>query len=106
MRDLANVIESEFQDSFEAHGARLAVSPVRISGLRTIGEGVALELIPRDPKTWEWWGDFESELEVRRRPRFSRAWRDVTSPSETENWLRSEAHRYLRHLQQGARTGQ
>jgi hypothetical protein len=50
-------------------------------------------------------GDFESELEVRRRPRFSREWRDIISANETESWLRSEAHRYLRHLHGGASAG-
>jgi hypothetical protein len=101
LHDLAKRIEAEFQDRFEEHGARLAVSPTRISGLRTVGEGVALELRPHDLKTWEWWGDFESELEVRRRRRFSRDWQEVSSPTESEKWLRSEARRYLRHLQEG-----
>jgi hypothetical protein len=102
LRELVKVIEAEFQNRFQAHGASLRCSPVKVSGLKTVGEGVALELIPRDPKTWEWWGDFESELEVRRRPRFSRKWHEVASRRETENWLRSEAHRYLRHFQEGA----
>lgn len=102
LRELAMGIETEFQRRFEAHGARLAVSPLKVSGLTTVGEGVALVLIPRDPKAWDYWGDFESELEVRRRRRFSGEWQHVTSAEETETWIRSEADRYLGHLYGGA----
>src|SRR5205809_6905009 len=102
---------SQRQSKPSSKGASRLTAPALLSrpsgfrGLQAVGEGVALDLIPDDPKTWEWWGDFESELEVRRRPRFSREWHDVKSPSETENWLRSEAHRYLRHLQGAASAG-
>jgi hypothetical protein len=32
--------------------------------LASVGEDVALELDPDDVGKWEWWGDFESDIEV------------------------------------------
>jgi hypothetical protein len=96
--DLAERIERELGPPFESHGATLKVRPIRISHLREVGEGVQLDLAPHDRKTWGWWGDFESDIEVRRRARFGRDWRDVRTSQEVETWLRREADAYLARL--------
>lgn len=92
--DLARSIENELGSPFEAYGASLRVLPTRISHVRDVGEGVQLDLAPHDVKTWESWGDFESDIEVRRRRRFSRRWRNVLTPEQVEAWLRREAAEY------------
>jgi hypothetical protein len=40
LEELAKAVEAEFQRSFEAHRAHVAVSPVRVSGLTTVAEGL------------------------------------------------------------------
>ena len=98
LAELALRIERELGPPFESHGATLKVRPVRISHLREVGEGVQLDLAPHDVKTWEWWGVFESDIEVRRRTRLSREWRDLRNLPEVERWLRDEADAYLARL--------
>jgi hypothetical protein len=95
LAELAVRIERELGPLFEPHGATLKVRPIRISHLRGVGEGVELGLAPHDLKTWGWWGEFESDIEVRRRARLSREWRDLRNLSEVEAWLRHEANSYL-----------
>ncbi len=104
LRDLAAMLESELGSPFKTHGATLKVRPIRISHLRDVGEGVQLDLSPHDPQGWMHWGDFESDVEVRRRPRFSRSWRDVLTPQQVEAWLRHETESYLAQLR-SARSG-
>jgi hypothetical protein len=98
LAELALRIERELGPPFEAFGASLKILPVRISHLREVGEGLQLDLAPHDVQTWEWWGEFESDIEVRRRARFSGEWRDVRTPQEVETWLRHEAEAYLDRL--------
>jgi hypothetical protein len=86
-------------DAFRPHGARLRVVPIRISHLASVGEGVALELDPDDVAAWKWWGDFESDIEVSRRPRFSRQWHGRLAAEEVVAWLRKEAKDYLAQLE-------
>jgi hypothetical protein len=76
----------------------LKVRPIRISHVGEVGEGVQLDLDPHDPKSWAWWGDFESDIEVRRRPRLSRAWRELMDAKQVDTWLRGEAESYLARL--------
>ena len=99
LTEVATEIEAELDDAFRPHGARLRVVPIRISHLASVGEGVALELFPDDPAAWEWWGDFESDIEVSSRARFSRAWENRLSPDEVREWLRNEAKSYLVQLE-------
>jgi hypothetical protein len=98
LADLAERVEAELASPFERFGARLRVLPIRISHLRSVGEGVELALDPHDPKAWAWWGEFESDLEVRRRARFSRHWHDIRAPDQVEAWLRMESEKYLAQL--------
>jgi hypothetical protein len=103
-RELARVaatIEAELGGAFKPYGAELQVTPVRISHLTSVGEGVVLDLEPDDFDTWEWWGVFESDLEVSRRARFSRQWNDQLRIDEVEAWLRKEAANYLARLEEG-----
>jgi hypothetical protein len=98
LAELALKIERELGPPFEPYGASLKVRPVRISHLREVGEGVQLDLAPHDVQTWEWWGEFESDIEVRRRVRLTREWRDVRALPDVESWLRREADAYLARL--------
>ena len=99
LAEVASEIEAELGDAFRPHGARLRVVPIRISHLLSVGEGVALHLHPDDVASWDWWGDFESDIEVGRRARLSRKWEDWLSPDEVGAWLRSEAKSYLVQLE-------
>jgi len=92
-------IEAELGEAFRPYGARVRVVPIRISHLASVGEGVALELDPDDVGAWEWSGDFESDIEVGRRTRFSRQWRDQLGVDEVGAWLRKEADDYLTQLE-------
>jgi hypothetical protein len=97
-RDLAETIEHEFETDFAEYGADIKVLPIRISYLSQVGEGIQLSLIPRDPKRWPWWGDFESDVEVRRRQRLTRAWTDFLGAADVEEWLRRQVQSYLKRL--------
>ncbi len=99
--EIARAAEKRFQARFAAHGADLRIHPVRIHRLRTVGEGISPGLFPHDPKTWDWWGDFESALEIRRRRRFSRTWDTLVGPAEAEQWLDREALSFLAVLDAG-----
>lgn len=96
--EMATSLVAEFQDAFKRHGATVIVRPLRISHLTSVGEGVQLHLSPFDVKAWEHWGNFESDLEVSRRPRFSRAWATTVPLDDVRTWLRIEAQEYLRQL--------
>ena len=104
--ETARRVERECGPPFEPLGATLKIQPVRISGLRSVAEGVSLYLHPHDVKTWEWWGDFEgpNSLEVRRRRRFSRGWCETHTLDEIEEWLRREAVAYLAELREKERS--
>jgi hypothetical protein len=95
----ARQVEAEFESVFERHGATLRVRPARFSHLRTVGDGVQLDLDPKDAGSWPWWGDFESDLEVRRRSRLGQEWTVLVGPKELAKWLRSEAQAYLDRIQ-------
>jgi hypothetical protein len=99
--DLATPVEHEYRDAFLEFGATLRVAPIRISHLREVGDGLELQLLPHDLGKWEWWGEFESDLEVRRRRRFSSEWHELVDRASVEAWLRSETERYLARLRQG-----
>ena len=99
MTQIAADNEAALGDAFRPHGAQLRVVPIRISHLASVGEGVALELDPDDVAAWEWWGFFESDIEVSRRPRFSRQWNDRLSADDVVAWLRKEAKDYLAQLE-------
>jgi hypothetical protein len=101
LAEQAAAAEAEYGPSFEEHGASFRVAPIRISHLLEVGDGVELELLPRDPGKWEWWGEFESELEIRQRRRFSGQWRDLVDQKGIESWLQAEAERYLAKLRHG-----
>lgn len=101
LAEVAREFEARRRPEFASFGATLRVAPVRISHVRSAGEGVALVLDPDDVKTWEWWGDFESDLEVRRRSRFSRAWTTVVGADDVRRWLDGEARAYLERLSAG-----
>jgi hypothetical protein len=97
-QEMAASVKAEFQDAFKPHGATLVVRPQRISHLTSVGEGVQLGLSPFDVKAWDYWGDFESDLEVSRRPRGSKAWTTTVPLDDVRAWLRAEAQDYLRQL--------
>jgi hypothetical protein len=97
LEELARRVEADLGDQFRPYGAQLVVRPIRVSHLKTVGEGVQLDLAPLDSKRWTRWGDFENDLEVRQRRRLTRNWEALQNPSE-EAWLRSEAHGYLAKL--------
>ena len=99
LSDLATEIEKDLRDAFAPHEAELKIQPIRISHLTEVGEGVQLTLVPHDPKRWTWWGDFESDLEVFRRRRLSKAWTELIGPDEVSKWARSKARDYLARLQ-------
>jgi hypothetical protein len=100
LREAALRVERDCGPSFEELRATLRVRPIRISGLRYVGDGVSLDLDPHDVKAWEWWGDFETDIEVRRRRRFSRQWAETRSAAQVEEWLRREAATCLADLRE------
>lgn len=101
LNELAGQIETEFGEAFQSYGATFKVTPMSVNRLTEVGEGVELSLFPHDPKTWEWWGDFESGIEVARRKRFSRKWQEILSREEVTSWARSETEAYLAQLSKG-----
>jgi len=66
-----------------------------------VGEGVSLDLDPDRVETWDWWGDFESYVEVGRRARFSRKWSYRLDYDGVMAWLREESKDYLAQLGAG-----
>jgi hypothetical protein len=98
LAEIARSVEERFQDRFAEYDADFRVLPIRVTRLRTVGDGMALDLAPHDAKTWDWWGDFESDIEVRRRRRFSRTWEQIVDPVELTQWLDAEAREYLAKL--------
>ena len=98
IEQVARSVEASYKGRFEPYGAKLAVLPEQISHLRSVGEGVALTLFPANKKTWPHWGRFESDVEIRRRTRMSRAWERTMSPQDVERWLRTGADNYLLQL--------
>lgn len=100
-RELAEVaarLEAEFQSAFRPYGVRLVLQPHQFSHLWEIGEGFELQLHPDHPKSWNYWGDFESCVEVLRRRRWSRGLVLVTSLENVEVWARTELGHYLTKL--------
>ncbi len=93
-------LEEEFRTRFRAYGTDLKIAPHGFSHLSTVGEGFELQLHPDDPGTWDHWGDFESCIEIMRRPRFSRAWAFLKRLEDVEKWARSELESYVRTLEE------
>jgi hypothetical protein len=104
LRDVADRVQKDCGAPFEQLGAELKVRPLRISALRHVGDGVSLDLDPHDVKEWNWFGDFESEIETRARRRFSREWHEALTVDEVEAWLRREAAAYLGELRDKERS--
>lgn len=98
LEEVARRVEADIGDEFRPYGAQFVVRPIRVSHLKTVGEGLQLDLAPVDLKRWTRWGDFEKDLEVRRRRRLTSNWEPLQSPGEVETWLRSEAQTYLSKL--------
>ena len=98
LADLAAATEAARGAPFERHGASLRVRPNRWTHVSCVGEGLSLDLDPRDPGKWEWWGDFESTLEVRRRGRLGTDWVELLSPGEVAAWVEREIDAYLGRL--------
>jgi hypothetical protein len=99
LAEIARAAEERYRERFRAYRADFKVEPTRISHLRSVGEGLELALHPDDPASWDWWGDFESGIEVRRRTRFTRSWRRVIEQAELAQWVESETERYLATLE-------
>ena len=97
----AAAIESEVGDPFRPYGARLRARPIRISGVFSVGESVSLDLDPDQVEARDWWGDFESYVEVGRRARFSRKWNYRLDDDSVMAWLREESKDYLAQLEAG-----
>lgn len=99
LAEVAGSVEERFHEEFAAHDASLRVVPIRISHLARVGEGVQLDVAPHDVESWERWGDFESDVEVRWRRRFSRTWHEAMGAHEVKSWLDVEARSYLAELE-------
>jgi hypothetical protein len=95
---LAQELESGYGERFRPYGATLGIVPASFSGVTTVGEGIALELFPDDPKVWPWWGDFEADLPIRVRSRLSRAWSDAVSLGDAETWAVTQRDAYIEKL--------
>jgi hypothetical protein len=106
LAEVARSVEGEYASAFEPFRASFRVLPIKISHLLSLGEGVALHLFPHEPRRWPWWGDFEADLEVRRRPRFSREWVDLKTSAELGRWLRQQTEQYLATLRGTSATDQ
>jgi hypothetical protein len=98
LEEMAASVESEYEGVFKPYGASVVVRPERISHFASVGEGIELALVPFEAKTWQHWGRFESDIEVSRRPRFSRVWRKTIPLDEVRVWLHAEAQKYLQSL--------
>lgn len=95
---LAQELERGHGERFRPYGATLGIEPVRFSGVTTVGEGIAIELFPDDPKSWPWWGDFEADLPIRARSRLSRTWSEVVSLHDVEDWAETQLDAYIEKL--------
>jgi hypothetical protein len=102
LKQIAEHVEAEFADAFRPYRAQLRVVPIRISHIVAVGEGVQLDLDPDDRAKWDWWGDFEADMEVSRRSRFSHRWNELVATSDVELWLRGQAREYLAQLNRGS----
>jgi hypothetical protein len=51
-----------------------------------------------DPGKWEWWGEFESTLEVRQRGRLGSDRVELLSSEEVAAWVEREIDAYLGRL--------
>jgi hypothetical protein len=98
LADLAKAAEAAHGTPFEGHGASLRIRPNRWAHVSCVGEGLSLDLDPHHPGKWEWWGDFESTLEVRRRGRLGGEWVELLSPDEVAAWVDREIDAYLAQL--------
>ena len=98
LADLTGRVEAERGAPFEKHGASLRVRPLRVAHVGSVGEGLSLDLDPHELGTWEWWGEFESTLEVRRRPRLGGPWIELCPVEDVRAWVDRELDRYLAKL--------
>ena len=103
LADPARDLERKHGERFRPFGSTLRVRPARFHGVRRVCEGLSLDLDPDDVKSWEWWGDFEADLPVRARRRFSRTWSDVVSLGEVETWALAELDAYAERLASAGR---
>ncbi|MGH3020398.1 MAG: hypothetical protein ACRDNR_09585 [Gaiellaceae bacterium] len=101
LEEMARDSEGRLGGDFESFGATLRVHAIRISHLTSVGEGVGLHLDPHDPKTWGWWGCFEADVEIARRPRLGAAWTELMSKDEIRSWIDANSTEYLRILEAG-----
>lgn len=98
LESAARRAQEQFEGAFAEQGGRLTVVPLKITNVNSVGEGIRLDLVPSDQRKWDWGGEFESELEVRRRRRWSGQWESLRSPEEVALWLQNEAEAYLRRV--------
>ncbi len=99
LAEVAREVEAEYGSKFRSHLATLQIEPMTTNRLRERGEGFEIILAPDDPARWEWWGDFESGVEVMWRRRFSRSWHQEMTEEQARDWLRREVGVYLATLQ-------
>jgi hypothetical protein len=99
LRDVAETIQSEHEARFTPFGATLRVRAIKVSHLLEVGDGLQLDLDPDDAGHWPFWGDFEADLEVRRRPRLMRNWREIYNREDVMNWARKRLDSYVAQLE-------
>lgn len=96
--EVARKLEHDYGDRFRPFGATLAVRPIRISHVLSVGDGLQLALDPDDLSAWEHWGFFESDIEYRVRRRFASRWKRVKNDADLRAWMESESVKYLNTL--------
>ena len=104
--EVAHEVEEEGRLALASLGAGVQAVPLRISHLLSVGEGLALSLMPEDPRDLNIVGDFKFELEIAVRPRFSRRWERKLDDEELRQSLRSALDDYTVRLSAIRGTGQ
>ena len=99
LREMATKIENLYGPEFEKYRGRFRIRPIRVTHFRQVGEGFTLELVPLEPDPYTWAGEFEADLEVRLRQRFSRQWKELVPPAEVERWMHIATKDYLDRVQ-------
>ena len=98
LEELAFRLGSELGHLFRPFGANLVIQPISWTHLMEIGEGFEINLRPVNPDSWSHWGDFESCIEVFRRSRWTKDWRNLISIEDVERWARTEIETYYSML--------
>lgn len=78
--------------------ASVRAVPLRISHLISVGEGLRLALVPDDARDLNIVGDFEFEVEIATRPRFSQQWTRLLEDEELVETLRAALDAYVKRL--------